>query len=57
MQIGPGVVRVERNRRLELALGFRQAVLDLAKKPERKVSRGPVRNTPLIPASGDLQMW
>src|ERR1700730_16552306 len=45
MQIGPGVVRVERNRRLELALSFGQAVLDLTKKPERKVSLGPVRNT------------
>jgi hypothetical protein len=48
MQIGPGVLGVEGNRRLELAPGLRQPGLHLAKKSERKVRRRPVRNTPLI---------
>ena len=46
MQVGPSVVGVEGNRRLELAPGFGQPGLHLAKHPERKVSGRLVRNTP-----------
>src|SRR5205085_12349150 len=48
MKLSSGVGRIQSNRRLEFALGFRQPVLHLAKNPERKVSRCPVRDRSLI---------
>ena len=45
MRIGPGVVGVEGNRRLELGLSLRLPGLHLPENPQRKMSRRPVRNT------------
>jgi hypothetical protein len=48
MQIGPGVVGGDGNRRLEFGLSLGQPGLHLAENPERKMSRRPVRSIPII---------